>query len=231
MSSSAYRTSFLMLHSCVRLFGHSRCCRSTGFANRRWALLLLTRRPLRVFVRRSLLTPDGPCLSVWVQSLACGVFVRRALRTPDGPFLSVWVQNLACGVCVCVCHSRGVCVCVILGVAVLCVCVLCCVWVCRVCVLPLRAPWQLGRLGSSADVGTATQLPKPRKEAGTPAKQCAPSLPDGAAAAQTMQPRLLHRPCSPGAAPKGRTACTMAPSRPLLAERSSPVMSSSGRGS
>ena len=121
--------------------------------------------------------------------------------------------------CLCVCHSRCGCV----------VCVLCCVWVCRVCVLPLRAPWQLGRLGSSADVGTATQLPKPRKEAGTPAKQCAPSLPDGAAAAQTMQPRLLHRPCSPGAAPKGRTACTMAPSRPLLAERSSPVMSSSGR--
>ena len=156
-----------MLHSCVRLFGHSRCCRSTGFANRRWALLLLTRWPLRVFVRRSLLTPDGPCLSVWVQSLACGVFVRRALRTPDGPFLSVWVQNLACGVCVCVilgvsvcvCHSRCGCV----------VCVLCCVWVFRVCVLPLRAPWQLGRLGSSADVGTATQLAKPRKEAGTPA--------------------------------------------------------------
>ena len=111
--------------------------------------------------------------------------------------------------CLCVCHSRCGCV----------VCVLCCVWVFRVCVLPLRAPWQLGRLGSSADVGTATQLPKPRKEAGTPAKQCAPSLPDGAAAAQTMQPRLLHRPCSPGAAPKCRTACTMAPSRPLLAER------------
>ena len=128
MSSSAYRTSFSMLHSCVRLFGHSRCCRSTGFANRRWALLLLTRRPLRVFVRRSLLTPDGPCLSVWVQSLACGVFVRRALRTPDGPFLSVWVQNLACGVCVCVCVSFSgcLCVCVILGVAVLCVCCVVC---------------------------------------------------------------------------------------------------------
>ena len=169
MSSSAYRTSFLMLHSCVRLFGHSRCCRSTGFANRRWALLLLTRRPLRVFVRRSLLTPDGPCLSVWVQSLACGVFVRRALRTPDGPFLSVWVQNLACGVCLCVCVILGVSVCVSFSVWLCCVCVLCCVWVFRVCVLPLRAPWQLGRLGSSADVGTATQLAKPRKEAGTPA--------------------------------------------------------------
>ena len=119
MSSSAYRTSFLMLHSCVRLFGHSRCCRSTGFANRRWALLLLTRRPLRVFVRRSLLTPDGPCLSVWVQSLACGVFVRRALRTPDGPFLGVWVQNLAWGGCLWVGVVLGVsvCVCVILGVA------------------------------------------------------------------------------------------------------------------
>ena len=99
-------------------------------------------------------------------------------------------------VCVCVCHSRCGCV----------VCVFCVVCGCLcVCVLPLRAPWQLGRLGSSADVGTATQLPKPRKEAGTPAKQCAPSLPDGAAAAQTMQPRLLHRPCSPGAAPKGRS--------------------------
>ena len=115
-----------MLHSCVRLFGHSRCCRSTGFANRRWALLLLTRRPLRVFVRRSLLTPDGPCLSVWVQSLACGVFVRRALRTPDGPFLGVWVQNLACGVCLCVCVILGVSVCVCVCVSFSgCLCVSC----------------------------------------------------------------------------------------------------------
>ena len=120
-----------MLHSCVRLFGHSRCCRSTGFANRRWALLLLTRRPLRVFVRRSLLTPDGPCLSVWVQSLACGVFVRRALRTPDGPFLSVWVQNLACGVCVCV--ILGVSVCVSFSVWLCCVCVVLCVGVSCLC--------------------------------------------------------------------------------------------------
>ena len=32
-------------------------------------------------------------------------------------------------------------------------------------------------------VGTATQFPKPRKEAGTPTKQCARNLPDGAAAA------------------------------------------------
>ena len=113
---------------------HSRCCRSTGSANRtanQWALLLLTRRPLRVFVRRSLLTPDGPCLSVWVQSLACGVFVRRALRTPDGPFLSVWVQNLACGVCVCV--ILGVSVCVSFSVWLCCVCVVLCVGVSCLC--------------------------------------------------------------------------------------------------
>ena len=132
-----------MLHSCVRLFGHSRCCRSTGFANRRWALLLLTRRPLRVFVRRSLLTPDGPCLSVWVQSLACGVFVRRALRTPDGPFLSVWVQNLACGVCVCV--ILGVSVCVSFSVWLCCVC-------CVVCGCVVFVFCRSGRLGSSADL-------------------------------------------------------------------------------
>ena len=164
MSSSAYRTSFSMLHSCVRLFGHSRCCRSTGFANRRWALLLLTRRPLRVFVRRSLLTPDGPCLSVWVQSLACGVFVRRALRTPDGPFLSVWVQNLACGVCVCVCVSFSgcLCVCVILGVAVLCVCFVLCVGVSRLCfaapgALAARPTWQLGRRGNGDAVAQAKE--------------------------------------------------------------------------
>ena len=149
MSSSAYRTSFLMLHSCVRLFGHSRCCRSTGFANRRWALLLLTRRPLRVFVRRSLLTPDGPCLSVWVQSLACGVFVRRALRTPDGPFLSVWVQNLACGVCLCVCVILGVsvCVCVCHSRCGCVVCVFCVVCGCFAFVF-----CRSGRLGSSADL-------------------------------------------------------------------------------
>ena len=115
---------------------HSRCCRSTGFANRRWALLLLTRRPLRVFVRRSLLTPDGPCLSVWVQSLACGVFVRRALRTPDGPFLIVWVQNLACGVCVCV--ILGVSVCVSFSVWLCCVCCVVCG-----CVLCFAAPGAL----------------------------------------------------------------------------------------
>ena len=163
MSSSAYRTSFLILHSCVRLFGHSRCCRSTGFANRRWALLLLTRRPLRVFVRRSLLTPDGPCLSVWVQSLACGVFVRRALRTPDGPFLSVWVQNLACGVCLCVCVILGVSVCVSFSVWLCCVCVLCCVWVfMRLCfaapgALAARPTWQLGRRGNSDAVGQAKE--------------------------------------------------------------------------
>jgi len=144
--------------------------------------------------------------------------------------------------CLCVCHSRCGCV----------VCVLCCVWVCRVCVLPLRAPWQLGRLGSSADVGTATQLPKPRKEAGTPAKQCAPSLPDGAAAAQTMQPRLLHRPLQGwlvvgqhSSRPavwcdfvwlqgKGQRQVADAGGNPMkhadfMQPRSSPVMSSSGR--
>ena len=76
---------------------------------------------------------------------------------------------LAVFVCVCVSFSGCLCVCVSLSVWLCCVCVLCCVWVFRVCVLPLRAPWQLGRLGSSADVGTATQLAKPRKEAGTPA--------------------------------------------------------------
>ena len=160
MSSSAYRTSFSMLHSCVRLFGHSRCCRSTGFANRRWALLLLTRRPLRVFVRRSLLTPDGPCLSVWVQSLACGVFVRRALRTPDGPFLSVWVQNLACGVCVCV--ILGVSVCVSFSVWLCCVCVVLCVGVSRLCfaapgALAARPTWQLGRRGNGDAVAQAKE--------------------------------------------------------------------------
>ena len=156
MSSSAYRTSFSMLHSCVRLFGHSRCCRSTGFANRRWALLLLTRRPLRVFVRRSLLTPDGPCLSVWVQSLACGVFVRRALRTPDGPFLSVWVQNLACGVCVCV--ILGVSVCVSFSVWLCCVCVVLCVGVLCLCFFPLRAPWRPSQGRPLFAVGVSTSM-------------------------------------------------------------------------
>ena len=159
MSSSAYRTSFLMLHSCVRLFGHSRCCRSTGFANRRWALPQCL-GPEACFCGR----PDGPCLSVWVQSLACGVFVRRALRTPDGPFLSVWVQNLACGVCLCVCVILGVsvCVCVTLGVAVLCVCVVLCVGVSRLCfaapgALAARPTWQLGRRGNSDAVGQAKE--------------------------------------------------------------------------
>ena len=141
-------------------FVHSRCCRSTGFANRRWALLLLTRRPLRVFVRRSLLTPDGPCLSVWVQSLACGVFVRRALRTPDGPFLSVWVQNLAGGVCVCV--ILGVSVCVSFSVWLCCVCVVLCVGVSRLCfaapgALAARPTWQLGRRGNGDAVAQAKE--------------------------------------------------------------------------
>ena len=151
-----------MLHSCVRLFGHSRCCRSTGFANRRWALLLLTRRPLRVFVRRSLLTPDGPCLSVWVQSLACGVFVRRALRTPDGPFLSVWVQNLACGVCVCVILGVSVCVSFSVWLCCVCVCVVLCVGVSCLCfaapgALAARPTWQLGRRGNGDAVGQAKE--------------------------------------------------------------------------
>ena len=69
---------------------------------------------------------------------------------------------LAVFVCVCVSFSGCLCVCVILGVAVLCVCFVLCVGVSRLCfaapgALAARPTWQLGRRGNGDAVAQAKE--------------------------------------------------------------------------